>query len=141
MKKEQTLCENQKFDQLFLCSKDNQFIFLKNEENVVQQWNLNKNDEENTIQYKEEISTIKLKDTDEGLQLLLGIDVDHTFYINDLKKKQQYKMKINVKDNIENENYYPDLCVSTFENLCIATSSDYCYHIIDIEYPKRPIIK
>ena len=50
-------------------------------------------------------------------------------------------MKINVKDNIENENYYPDLCVSTFEDLCIATSSDYCYHIIDIEYPKRPIIK
>ena len=102
---------------------------------------MNKNDEENTIQYKEEISTIKLKDTDEGLQLLLGIDVDHTFYINDLKKNQQYKMKINVKDNIENENYYPDLCVSTFEDLCIATSSDYCYHIIDIEYPKRPIIK
>lgn len=50
-------------------------------------------------------------------------------------------MKIELKENFENENYYPDLCVSTFENLCIATSGDHCYHIIDIEYPKRPIIK
>jgi hypothetical protein len=33
---------------------------------VVQQWNLSKNDEENTIQYKDEISTIKLKETDDG---------------------------------------------------------------------------
>lgn len=32
----------------------------------MQQWNLKKNDEEDTIQYKDEISTIKLKELDDG---------------------------------------------------------------------------